>query len=261
MRLAIVSDIHGNLPALEAVEADMAACGIDQVVNLGDLLSGPLWPAETAAHLMRRGWPTIAGNHERQILTLPAERMGWADAQARAALDTEALAWLAALPPTLALEGGVVAWHGCPGQDLQYWMETVDPAAPQGVRAAHPEEMEQRRHPADERTRAARLLLCGHSHRPRQHRLADGAWLLNPGSVGLQAFDDDHGHPHDMENGSPQARWAWAQRTDHGDWTVSLRAVDYDHAAAARRAEAQGRGDWADALRSGRVGRRERPRA
>ncbi len=70
-RLAILSDIHGNLPALEAVIADAEAQGCATFINLGDTLSGPLWPAETADFLMARDWPTIAGNHERQLLTLP----------------------------------------------------------------------------------------------------------------------------------------------------------------------------------------------
>jgi len=70
MKLAVISDIHGNLPALQAVLDDIASLQVDQVVNLGDILSGPLWPAETADFLMARGFTTIAGNHERQLLKL-----------------------------------------------------------------------------------------------------------------------------------------------------------------------------------------------
>jgi predicted phosphodiesterase len=68
-RCAVLSDIHGNLPALESVLAELRAEGIEQVVQLGDALSGPLWPAETADRLMALGWPAIAGNDERQVLT------------------------------------------------------------------------------------------------------------------------------------------------------------------------------------------------
>jgi predicted phosphodiesterase len=75
-RIAILSDIHGNLPALEAVIADAEAQGCTGFANLGDSLSGPLWPVETADLLMAQGWPTIAGNHERQLLTLDRARMG-----------------------------------------------------------------------------------------------------------------------------------------------------------------------------------------
>ena len=48
MRLAAITDIHGNLPALEAVLADIARSQVDLTVNLGDIVSGPLWPVETA---------------------------------------------------------------------------------------------------------------------------------------------------------------------------------------------------------------------
>ena len=56
MRIALVSDIHGNLPALEAVAADIRRRGADRVVNLGDNLSGPLLPRETAQWLMASGY-------------------------------------------------------------------------------------------------------------------------------------------------------------------------------------------------------------
>ncbi|CAN7412416.1 metallophosphoesterase [Phenylobacterium sp. LjRoot219] len=65
MRFAAVSDIHGNLPALEAVIADIGAQGVTEVVNLGDSLSGPLWPVETAGRLIALGWPSLAGNPSR----------------------------------------------------------------------------------------------------------------------------------------------------------------------------------------------------
>lgn len=70
MRIAILADIHGNLPALEAVADDLDRRGVDAVVNLGDSLSGPLLPRETAQFLMARDWLHLAGNHERQLLTL-----------------------------------------------------------------------------------------------------------------------------------------------------------------------------------------------
>ncbi|MDP1902534.1 MAG: hypothetical protein Q8K96_19105 [Rubrivivax sp.] len=105
----------------------------------------------------------------------------------------------------------------------------------------------------------ATLVLCGHAHLQRQRHvdLASGAvQVANPGSVGLPAFDDQHDHPHVNESGSPHARYAVVEH-DGQRWHVRLRQVVYDWEAAALRAEANGRGDWADALRSGRVGRRE----
>jgi predicted phosphodiesterase len=243
MRIAVLSDIHGNLPALEAVIAD--APGVDGWLNLGDIVSGPLWPRETAAWLMARDWPTLAGNHERQLLTFAAQRMSPSDRYAAAALTPEQFDWLRALPPTLQPADGLLCVHGTPGNDLQYLLETVTPA---GARAATPEEIHARLGGVQ-----CALLLCGHSHVPRCVN-AGAITLANPGSVGLQAYDDSHPWPHDIESGSPLARYALV---DSQGWQVSLRSVAYDHEAAARCAEANGRGDWADALRSGRVGRRE----
>jgi predicted phosphodiesterase len=75
-RIALISDIHGNLAALEAVAADIQKRAVDCVVNLGDSLSGPLLPLETAQLLMAAGWLSLAGNHEQQLLTLRAGHGG-----------------------------------------------------------------------------------------------------------------------------------------------------------------------------------------
>jgi predicted phosphodiesterase len=255
MRLAAVSDIHGNLDALEAVLDDIGRAGVDAVVNLGDIVSGPLWVAETADRLMAFGWPTIAGNHERQLLTFARDRMGPSDAFAAAAIGDAQRRWLAALPPTLRFADDVLLCHGTPRDDLEPFLETVEGPAP-GIRAATEAEVAHRAGDALAGVAGA-LILCGHTHLPRAVQLGDGRLVVNPGSVGLQAFDDDHPQPYIVENHTPHARYALLARRRSG-WQVELRAVPYDAEPAARRAEANGRGDWADALRTGRVGRYER---
>lgn len=256
MRLAVISDVHGNLPALDAVLDDIAASGADLTLNLGDILSGPLWPAETAQRLMALDLPTIRGNHERQLLTLPRDRLGASDAFAAAAIDATQRAWLAALPVTMEPAAGVFCCHGTPDSDLVYLLETVTPggwrgAGEPGLRAATADEVTGRVGAVRQR-----LILCGHTHVPRAVRLDDGRLIVNPGSVGLQAYDDVRPRPHVVENGTPHARYALLTLRG-ADWQVELRALPYDWLAAAARAEANGRGDWADALRSGRVGRWE----
>lgn len=252
MRLGVVSDIHGNLPALQAVVADADALGgVDGWLNLGDILSGPLWPAETADWLMARGWTTLAGNHERQLLSQALTRMSAADRHTAERLTPAHRAWLATLPATLRPAPGLLCVHGTPASDLQYLLQTVDA---QGQRDATPEEVARRLGASD-----AALVICGHSHLQRLMTVARPAGpvqVMNPGSVGLPAFDDDHGHPHVNEAGSPHARYALVDGEGSG-WRVHLRVVGYDWESAAAQAERHGRGDWADALRTGRVGRTE----
>ena len=254
MRVALISDIHGNLPALEAVLDEIANCSVDRVVNLGDILSGPLWPVETAARLMPLDLPTISGNHERQVLTLPRERLSATDRATVDAIGSVERAWLASLPTELWLGDDVYCCHGTPGNDLEYFLETVTPdlgaQGSRGVRGATRDEAAARLGTVD-----ATLVLCGHTHMPRMRQVG-GTLVVNPGSVGLQAYDDAHPHPHVIEAGTPHARWAIVERSHHG-WRAELRATAYDWELAAARAEAAGRGDWADALRTGFVGRTE----
>jgi putative phosphoesterase len=245
MRIAAVSDIHGNLPALKAVMADIARRGPDVVVNLGDILSGPLLPAETADFLMELDLPTIRGNHERQLLTHARERMGPSDAYAADQIEARHRDWLESLPKTMWLADDVFLCHGAPGGDLVYFLEDVDPDG--AVHAASLDEVEERAGDC-----AARLILCGHTHTPRVVRLGDGRLVVNPGSVGLQAYADDNPVLHNVEIGSPQARYAIIEKAADG-WRAELIAVDYDFEPMAALAETNGRPDWAVALRTGRM--------
>jgi len=246
MRIAAISDIHGNLAALDAVLADIARRGADRTVNLGDIVSGPLEPAETADRLIALDLPTIGGNHERQLLAVPPEAMGASDAFAAARLSAQQRGWLAALPIDLQIGEDVLLCHGTPASDLEYFLEHV---GPDGARAATPDEIAARAGPE----RAA-LILCGHTHVARAHRRADGGLIVNPGSVGLPAYEDDRPWPHAMESGSPHARYAIIERDAAGLWSAELIMVDYDWESAARTAERRGRADWAIALRTGRMG-------
>jgi predicted phosphodiesterase len=239
-RIAVLTDIHGNLPALEAVIADAEAQSCTGFANLGDSLSGPLWPAETADLLIARDWPTIAGNHERQLLTFERARMGASDAFARDQLSDDHLRWLGSLPATLELSSDILLCHGTPTDDLEHFLHTLD-----GGAAREAKDVEIRERAGD---RGEALILCGHTHLPRIVTLEDGRTIANPGSVGLQAYDDDHPAPYRVEVGDPCARYALVDGTG-----VTFRAIDYDHEAAARRAEMNGSDDWAIALRTGRM--------
>ena len=195
MTFAAIADIHGNLPALEAVLSDIARRRVAQIVNLGDLLSGPLWPADTADRLQALDLPTIAGNHERQLLTLPFEQMGPSDQYTIRAISQSQLAYLRALPATLTYYDALLC-HGTPQSDLAYFLHQRRPDV------VHPATVEQ----IEAQATRARLTLCGHTHLPGQVRLADGRLIVNPGSAGLPAYTDDSPYPHSMQAGTPHAR-------------------------------------------------------
>lgn len=260
MKIAIISDIHGNLPALQTVLAEIATEGVDSTINCGDTLGGPLAAARTAELLMARQIPMIAGNHERQMLTLPTSKLSASDACALAELSNEQQAWLATAPPTLWLADDVFVCHGTPHSDLRYWLETVvddfgSNGSP-GVRAATKAEVLARL--GTGLHLKASLIICGHTHIPRVVSVTSptGGHLItvvNPGSVGLPAYDDIYPYKHHIENGSPHARYAIAERTATG-WQVELRSVVYDFESMARLAQSRQRPDWVVALRTGRMG-------
>ncbi len=242
MRLAVIADIHGNLPALEAVLADIRRRGAERMINLGDCVSGPLWPRETCERLMASGIPTLRGNHDRWVATLPSADMGPSERYTRGKLDDVQLAWLRDLPPTLQVDDGIVAFHGRPGDDNSYLLEDIE----QGrlVRAAAGT-IAQRLGRTD-----AALVFCGHSHQQHMVRLPDGPLIINPGSVGLPAYRDPAGIARVSEVGSPHARYALVDIGERGT-TIDLVALDYDHASAAKRAAANGNPGWAHALETG----------
>jgi putative phosphoesterase len=241
VRIAVIADVHGNLRALEEVQADLRQYAPDIVVNLGDNVSGPLQAAASADVLMESGYIHIRGNHDRQLLDRPPEQMGPSDRAAFAQLSDRHKAWLRDLPPTTTLED-ILLCHGTPDDDLEYLLEEV---RQENVRLASPELIRARLGSVD-----APLVLCGHSHIPRIVSAKGGVLVVNPGSVGLPAYDDTHRGQHYVETGSPHARYAIIDRFDR-TWKVDLIAVEYDWDSASREAAAAGRADWARALATG----------
>src|SRR5215510_3046502 len=100
MRVALISDIHGNRWALGAVLEHIAGQRVAAIWNLGDILSGPLEPAATAEMLMPLALPTISGNCERQLLACADEPGGPSDQAAFERTDRRHHAWLRGLPST-----------------------------------------------------------------------------------------------------------------------------------------------------------------
>jgi putative phosphoesterase len=244
MRIAVIADIHGNDLALEAVLKDIYSRGIRQIVNLGDHLSGALNAARTADILMSRAdIACISGNHDRWLIEKHPGTMGSWDSMALAELEARHFNWLAQLPPTRVAEEKVFLCHGTPGADTDYWL---DAPSPDGVMQLSPvERIESHANGVD-----YPVLLCGHTHIARAVRLRDGRLVVNPGSVGSPAYDDDEPVPHKVEAGTPHARYAVIEMRE-GRWDVSFHLVDYDHMAMARLAKSRDQHAWASALETG----------
>jgi predicted phosphodiesterase len=250
-QIAVLSDIHGNAFALDAVLDAVSVANADMVVNLGDSLSGAVDPRATAETLgSHPAFVTIRGNHDRQLLTLTTDRMGGVDQIADAAITGADRLWLSGARPMARPAAGVLAFHGSPVDDLCYLLETVEAS---GLREASDDEVIERLGDAYGHYEA---YLCGHTHLQRSRVLPDGSLVVNPGSVGWPSFADDAPHPHVIEAGSPHARFSVITQIG-GRWTAQEHAISYDHEAAATRAELHGRHDIAYALRTGRVGPEE----
>jgi len=244
VKIAAVSDIHGNLLALDAVLADIDRRGVDLIVNLGDILSGPLLPRETADRLMALEFPTISGNHERQVLCMDPMQMGASDRYAHDTITQAQRDWMSALPPVMRPDPDVFMCHATPQNDVDCYLEDIVEGE---LRPATLRSIEDRTGSCD-----ASLIFCGHTHIPRLSRLHSGQVIVNPGSVGIQAYDGHHPGPHTVEIGSPHGRYAIAERSAAG-WMVEFIAVPYEWDAAARLAQQRGREDWVRALRTGFV--------
>lgn len=243
MQIAVIADIHGNLPALEAVLHDIDRLGADLIFDLGDRVSGPLWPRETLELMAKRGIPGVRGNHDRLAGGGPRDSLGPSDAYAFDALDDNQRAALQALPFSTRLRPDVLAFHATPAHDERYLLDDIH----DGHISRAPLAKILRRLG----TETARLILCGHSHRADILRLPDGRWLLNPGSVGCPGYHDGTGQAHVSEAGSPLARYALVRLEGDAPPDVIFRALPYDSAAASRRAAVNDRPDWAAVLHAG----------
>jgi predicted phosphodiesterase len=235
MRLAILSDIHGNLVALEAVLADLEQRGIDAIINLGDCVTSPLWPRETLELLDAIDMPTVRGNHDRLLSETPLDAMPRSMRFTYESLTAEQRDALGALPPTVELDGGILAMHGTLANDKRYLLhDKVDGRLALASGATVAKRLE---------GTDARLVLCGHSHHPHLASLGPDCLIVNPGSVGCPRYADDD-DPWVAEAGSPHARYAIAVE-NRGAWSVEMIALDYDWAPVIEQAITNDRPDFA----------------
>lgn len=252
MTIAALSDVHSNVFALDAVLSNIKKRGVDQIVNLGDILYGPIAPRATYELLMtyQDDILTIRGNQDRQIYEATEAEI--ADNPTMdfiiKDLPKNAIKWMRALPFDCHLNEDVYLCHGTPTDDMVYLLEDIATGAPivrsdsnilallNGI--------------------ASPVIVCGHTHIPRTVTLSSGQIVINTGSVGYPAYEDDLPIVHKMQTYSPHASYALITciETSQGRrWQTEHIKVAYNHEAAAELALKNGRRDWAFALNTGRV--------
>ena len=241
-RIAVISDVHGNIWALQAVLDDVRRRGVEHIINLGDTVYGPLEPQATADSLIPLDVYSIQGNEDRILAGDPASSPTLEYVLKN--LTRHCREWFATHPAASVVEGELYLCHGTPRSDKTYLLEGM---SVQGGFLNEPQVIQ-----SELDVVSQPVILCGHSHVPRMVHLPDGRLIVNPGSVGLQAYTDDAPVAHKMEVGSPHARYAVLARARAG-WTVEQIALPYEWDKAADAARRNGRPDWAAWLSSGRA--------
>jgi predicted phosphodiesterase len=244
-KIAALSDIHGNIWALDAVLQDIENRNIKNVVSLGDSLYGPLAPLATARRLIELGILSVLGNEDKIISSPPRGTIASPTLEyVIRNLPIHVLDWLRGLPVTCIVEGELFLCHGTPQSDRTYLLEEV---SPHGVSLRTSERILEELAAIEQP-----VVLCGHSHVERIVYLPNGQLVINAGSVGLPAYEDDLPFPHKMETGAPHARYVILSKGS-GNWTIECVAVPYDWKNAVAAAQENGRPDWAKWLASGRA--------
>lgn len=232
-RLAILADIHSNLPALEAVIADIGSQAVDEVIVAGDLVGRGPQGSGVVRRIAELGWACVKGNHEDYLLDLRSDlgsgRLpdGWRSANDSAwacarwmadELSAADATFIDALPPSLVPRTArdVRVVHGTPASNR----EGIGPWTPDAQLAEIVASVDEA------------VLVCAHTHRPLVREIG-GTLVVNTGSVGLPF------------TGDPRAQYALltadappdASLTDdpaRGRWHVEHRSVDYDRALTRR---------------------------
>jgi diadenosine tetraphosphatase ApaH/serine/threonine PP2A family protein phosphatase len=231
MRLAILSDIHGNLEALDAVLEDLQGLGVSETICLGDSIGYGPQPQEVLERLEQRAIPSLLGNHELAIID--SSSLGWFNPVARASLrktmallGPDALQRIGAMPQ-FAVRHGCHFVHGFPPDSVTIYLFQVSTARLETLFAAQP----------------APLTFVGHTHdlglvrwdgsRVSRLPLERGETALQPGCKYLINVGSV-GQPRD---GTPEAKYLlW----DREKGRIAVRCVAYDREAVCRKIIAAG---------------------
>lgn len=245
MKLALLSDIHSNVFALEAVIEDAESRSVDVMANLGDILYGPIAPKATYEMLMNNDFLTISGNQDREIVEASSAKIS-SNPTMQFILDDlahEPIEWMKSLPFDLQVNEDIYFCHGTPVSDLIYLLEDVSSGAPTLRDDAEITELLV--------GKSSSLICCGHTHLARAVTLNSGQTIVNPGSVGLQSYMDEEPVMHSMQNFNSHASYSIVQKVDSG-WLIENIRVPYDVESAVAECKKRGRLDWVHFLRTGR---------
>lgn len=217
MRIALISDIHGNAVALEAVTREIDRAGVDQIVCLGDVATLGPRPGPVIEMLRELGCPCVLGNHDAFLLD-PGLAEAYTEAPeiveavrwCRAQLSEEQLDHLRSFMPVIELPdagSGLLCFHGSPRSHTDDLLATTTPEELDRMLGGHD----------------AAVMACGHTHIQmlRQHR---GTLIVNPGSVGFPFKEHVGGRPPEL---LPHAEYAVIE-TSGGALGVDLRRVSLE---------------------------------
>jgi putative phosphoesterase len=245
MKIAVLSDIHSNIYALDAVIKDLEKHSVDLKANLGDILYGPIAPKSTFELLMEHDFITISGNQDRQIYESTNEEVA-SNPTLQFILDdlgSKPIEWMKSLPFDKQVNEDVYFCHGTPKNDLIYLLEDVSKGY-----ASLRSDSEILNLLAGQKSK---LICCGHTHIPRAVNLSNGQLIVNPGSVGLQAYTDEEPVLHSMENFNHHASYSIIEKIK-SKWVVQNIKVPYDYHLAVDKCKERNRGDWVHFLSTGR---------
>lgn len=222
-KLAILSDIHGNLPALEAVISDLRNFDIDHVIVPGDVISFGPFSRQTAEIVIENGWSVIRGNNEFFLVDYKTRRApaewndpiafaptAWLDKQFHPQLKVKIGAWPDSLHLRFRDAPPIQVFHGTPDSpwDPIYWT-MLD------------EEIEKKLARVE-----AEYVLCGHTHLPMDRQVS--RWrIFNPGSVGVPL------------DGVFSASYMILEGNEQG-WTPTFRRIPFDYEAVFEEFERSG---------------------
>lgn len=235
MRLAVISDIHGECFALDAVLQDIRQQGIERVVCLGDAVQGGSQPAETVARLRALNCPIVMGNADAWLITgketsageETSEQQRAVRAWSLAQLSSSDIAFIQQFQPTIEipLEAGktLLCFHGSP----RSFNEIILPDTPDDVVRQYLSGY------------TATLFTGGHTHTQQMRRLGN-SWYFNPGSVSLAYNWELSDFPQRRMRIDPWADYAIVT-SEGANLGITFRHVPFDVNELARIIRASGR--------------------